>query len=69
MGTEQNVVKTLTLKECSVVNCLVHKLDTTLHSTLSHLDKEKGSYVRLQFIDYSVGFNTIVLTILVMKMG
>ena len=33
-----------------------------LHTTLSHLDSQKGGYVRLLFIDYSSAFNTIVPT-------
>ena len=31
-----------------------------LHTTLSHLDRQKGGYVRMLFIDYSSAFNTIV---------
>ena len=31
-----------------------------LHTTLAHLDKGRGNYVRMLFIDYSSAFNTIV---------
>uniref|UniRef100_A0A669DLI1 Reverse transcriptase domain-containing protein n=1 Tax=Oreochromis niloticus TaxID=8128 RepID=A0A669DLI1_ORENI len=31
-----------------------------LHTTLSHVDKKQGNYVRMLFVDYSSAFNTIV---------
>ncbi len=31
-----------------------------LHSSLTHIDRKKGNYVSLLFIDYSSAFNTIV---------
>ncbi len=31
-----------------------------LHSSLTHIDRKNGNYVRLLFIDYSSAFNTIV---------
>ena len=39
-----------------------------LHTTLSHLDSQRGGYVRLLFIDYSSAFNTIVPTRLAGKL-
>jgi len=31
-----------------------------LHTTLSHVDKKQGNYVRSLFVDYSSAFNTIL---------
>ncbi len=35
-------------------------ISQVLHSSLTHIDRKNGSYVRLLFIDYSSAFNTIV---------
>ena len=40
----------------------------TPHTALSHMDK-RNTYVRMLFIDYSSGFNTIVLSKLIIKLG
>ena len=39
-----------------------------LHTSLSHLDKGSGNYVRILFIDFSSAFNTIIPAYLVSKM-
>ncbi|KAK1801994.1 hypothetical protein P4O66_022225 [Electrophorus voltai] len=33
-----------------------------LHTTLTHLDKGRGNYVKMLFVDYSSAFNTIILS-------
>ena len=38
-----------------------------LHTALSHLDK-RNTYVRMLFVDYSLAFNTIVLSKLITKL-
>lgn len=43
-------------------------ISNLLHTTLSHLDRGKGNYVRMLFIDYSSAFNTIIPLTLVKKM-
>ncbi len=40
-----------------------------LHSSLTHIDRKTGNYVRLLFIDYSSAFNTIVPTKLAVKLS
>uniref|UniRef100_A0A8L0DMF9 Reverse transcriptase domain-containing protein n=1 Tax=Oncorhynchus mykiss TaxID=8022 RepID=A0A8L0DMF9_ONCMY len=42
-------------------------ISTTLHTALTHLDK-RNTYVRMLFIDYSLEFNTIVPSKLVIKL-
>jgi hypothetical protein len=42
-------------------------ITSTLHTTLSHLDK-KNTYVRMLFIDYNSAFNTIVTSKLIIKL-
>ena len=39
-----------------------------MNLSLSHLDK-RNTYARMLFIDYSSGFNTIVLSKLIIKLG
>ncbi len=39
-----------------------------LHSSLTHIDRKNGNYVRLLFIDYSSAFNTIVPSKLASKL-
>jgi hypothetical protein len=41
-------------------------ISIVLHTALSHLDK-RNTYVRMLFIDYSSGFNTIVPSKLITK--
>jgi hypothetical protein len=42
-------------------------ISIALHTALSHLDK-RNTYVRMQFIDYSSAFNTIVPSKLITKL-
>ncbi len=44
-------------------------ISQVLHSSLSHIDRNNGNYVRLLFIDYSSAFNTIVPTKLAVKLS
>ncbi len=44
-------------------------ISQVLHSFLTHIDSTNGNYVRLQFIDYSSAFNTIVPTKLAVKLS
>ncbi len=44
-------------------------ISQVLHSSLTHIDSKNGNYVRLQFIDYSSAFNTIVPTKLAVKLS
>ncbi|KAK1803206.1 hypothetical protein P4O66_021721, partial [Electrophorus voltai] len=39
-----------------------------LHNTLTHLDKGRGNYVKMLFIDYSSAFNTIIPSLLTTKL-
>ncbi|KAI4878032.1 hypothetical protein NFI96_008451 [Prochilodus magdalenae] len=39
-----------------------------LHTTLSHLDAERGNYVKMLFVDYSSAFNTIIPSTLTVKL-
>ncbi len=39
-----------------------------LHSSITHIDRKNGNYVRLLFIDYSSAFNTIVPIKLAVKL-
>ncbi|KAK1802877.1 hypothetical protein P4O66_021404 [Electrophorus voltai] len=39
-----------------------------LHTTLTHLDKGRGNYVKMLFVDYSSAFNTIIPSLLT-KLG
>ncbi|KAK1788576.1 hypothetical protein P4O66_002653 [Electrophorus voltai] len=39
-----------------------------LHTTLTHLDKGRGNYVKMLFIDYSSAFNTIIPSLLTTKL-
>ena len=39
-----------------------------LHTIISHVDKQKGTYVRMLFVDYSSAFNTIIPSILITKL-
>ncbi|KAK1792086.1 hypothetical protein P4O66_001864 [Electrophorus voltai] len=39
-----------------------------LHTTLTHLDKGWGNYVKMLFIDYSSAFNTIIPSLLTTKL-
>ncbi|KAK1802684.1 hypothetical protein P4O66_004184 [Electrophorus voltai] len=39
-----------------------------LHTTLSHLDKGRGNYVKMLFVDYSSAFNTIIPSLLTTKL-
>ncbi|KAK1802989.1 hypothetical protein P4O66_021528, partial [Electrophorus voltai] len=39
-----------------------------LHTTLTHLDKERGNYVKMLFVDYSLEFNTIIPSLLITKL-
>ncbi|KAK1784464.1 hypothetical protein P4O66_000873 [Electrophorus voltai] len=39
-----------------------------LHSTLTHLDKGRGNYVKMLFVDYSSAFNTIIPSLLTTKL-
>ncbi|KAK1803853.1 hypothetical protein P4O66_003799 [Electrophorus voltai] len=39
-----------------------------LHTTLTHLDKGRGNYVKMLFIDYSSAFNTIIPSRLTTKL-
>ncbi|KAI4891280.1 hypothetical protein NFI96_025975 [Prochilodus magdalenae] len=38
------------------------------HTTLSHLDAERGNYVKMLFVDYSSAFNTIIPSTLTIKL-
>ncbi|KAK1788979.1 hypothetical protein P4O66_015871 [Electrophorus voltai] len=38
-----------------------------LHTTLTHLDKGRGNYVKMLFVDYSSAFNTIIPSLLTTK--
>ncbi|KAK1806250.1 hypothetical protein P4O66_000138 [Electrophorus voltai] len=40
-----------------------------LHTTLTHLDEERGNYVKMLFVDYSSAFNTIIPSLLTTKLG
>ncbi|KAK1792853.1 hypothetical protein P4O66_012763 [Electrophorus voltai] len=40
-----------------------------LHTTLTHLDKGRGNYVKMLFVDYSSAFNTIIPSLLTTKLG
>ncbi len=44
-------------------------ISQVLHSSLTHIDRKNGNYVRLLFIDYSSAFNTIVPTKLAVKLS
>ncbi len=44
-------------------------ISQVLHSSLSHIDRKNGNYVRLLFIDYSSAFNTIVPIKLAVKIS
>ncbi len=44
-------------------------ISQVLHSSLSHIDRNNGNYVRLLFIDYSSAFNTIFPTKLAVKLS
>ncbi|KAK1792070.1 hypothetical protein P4O66_001851 [Electrophorus voltai] len=39
-----------------------------LHTTLTHLDKGRGNYVKMLFVDYSSAFNTITPSLLTTKL-
>ncbi|KAK1800056.1 hypothetical protein P4O66_006556, partial [Electrophorus voltai] len=39
-----------------------------LHTTLTHLDKGRGNYVKMLFVDYSSAFNTIIPSLLTTKL-
>ncbi|KAK1788837.1 hypothetical protein P4O66_014842 [Electrophorus voltai] len=39
-----------------------------LHTTLTHLDKGRGNYVKMLFVDYSSAFNTIIPSLLIIKL-
>ncbi|KAK1801494.1 hypothetical protein P4O66_004513 [Electrophorus voltai] len=39
-----------------------------LHTTLTHLDKGRGNYVKTLFVDYSSAFNTIIPSKLTTKL-
>ncbi|KAK1788612.1 hypothetical protein P4O66_002697 [Electrophorus voltai] len=39
-----------------------------LHTTLTHLDKGRGNYVKMLFLDYSSAFNTIIPSLLTTKL-
>ncbi|KAK1788819.1 hypothetical protein P4O66_002629 [Electrophorus voltai] len=39
-----------------------------LHTTLTHLDKRRGNYVKMLFVDYSSAFNTIIPSLLTTKL-
>ncbi|KAK1789906.1 hypothetical protein P4O66_002233 [Electrophorus voltai] len=49
---------------CSTDDAIVH----LLHTTLTHLDKGRGNYVKMLFIDYSSAFNTIIPSLLTTKL-
>ncbi|KAK1796926.1 hypothetical protein P4O66_000894 [Electrophorus voltai] len=38
------------------------------HTTLTHLDKGRGNYVKMLFVDYSSAFNTIIPSLLTTKL-
>ncbi|KAK1799610.1 hypothetical protein P4O66_000381 [Electrophorus voltai] len=40
-----------------------------LHTTLTHLDKGRGNYAKMLFVDYSSAFNTIIPSLLTTKLG
>ena len=44
-----------------------YAISIAFHTALSHLDK-RNTYVRMLFIDYSFGFNTIVPSKLITKL-
>ncbi|KAM4729063.1 uncharacterized protein FYW61_011840 [Anableps anableps] len=48
--------------------CTADAIATTLHTTLTHVE-QRGSYIRLLFLDFSSAFNTIILSRLVSKLG
>ncbi|KAK1802009.1 hypothetical protein P4O66_022242, partial [Electrophorus voltai] len=39
-----------------------------LHTTLTHLDKGRGNYVKMLFVDYSSAFNTIIPSLFTTKL-
>ncbi len=41
---------------CSTDDAITH----LLHTALDHLDKRRGNYVKMLFVDYSSAFNTII---------
>jgi len=43
-------------------------ISQVLHSSLTHIDRKNGNYIRLLFINYSSAFNTIVPTKLAVKL-
>ncbi len=43
-------------------------IDDTISQVLTHIDCKNGNHVRLQFIDYSSAFNTIILIKLAIKL-
>ncbi|KAK1789284.1 hypothetical protein P4O66_015217, partial [Electrophorus voltai] len=45
---------------CSTDDAIAH----LLHTTLTHLDKGRGNYVKMLFVDYSSAFNTIIPSLL-----
>ncbi|KAK1784028.1 hypothetical protein P4O66_004470 [Electrophorus voltai] len=49
---------------CSIVDAIAH----LLHTTLTHLDKGRGNYVKMLFVDYSSAFNTIIPSLLTTKL-
>ncbi|KAK1806307.1 hypothetical protein P4O66_000186 [Electrophorus voltai] len=54
------------------VYCHNHSTDDAiahlLHTTLTHLDKGTGNYVKMLFVDYSSAFNTIIPSLLTTKL-
>ncbi|KAK1790113.1 hypothetical protein P4O66_002231 [Electrophorus voltai] len=49
---------------CSTDDAFAH----LLHTTLTHLDKGRGNYVKMLFVDYSSAFNTIISSLLTTKL-
>ncbi|KAK1797886.1 hypothetical protein P4O66_008233, partial [Electrophorus voltai] len=49
---------------CSTDDAIAH----LLHTTLAHLDKGRGNYVKMLFVDYSSAFNTIIPSLLTTKL-
>ncbi|KAK1784957.1 hypothetical protein P4O66_018387 [Electrophorus voltai] len=49
---------------CSTDDAIAH----LLHTTLTHLDKGRGNYVKMLFVEYSSAFNTIIPSLLTTKL-
>ncbi|KAK1803808.1 hypothetical protein P4O66_003735 [Electrophorus voltai] len=50
---------------CSTDDAIAH----LLHTTQTHLDKGRGNYAKMLFVDYSSAFNTIIPSLLTTKLG